>query len=337
MTTTSRPPDSPTRPAVRPTRLEFVEALQELRTWSGLTLKALQARHDILKVSTSSDYQRGVRWPRWEWVHAFVTACLTHHGLTDPVRIHAELAHWRTAWTHAHHHRTHHDPPPQPSAVQTATGDHREGGEDPTGLRTVHAELAPPRDERLTAVATVSENSDSTAVNALAKDTAGTPAVGPSSADHHTATIRLRHPRWWMLGAAAAVVIVAGAVVVTTTGVWGTPDTAGSADSAESPPPLIPGKTFTETVNTPQGARTYSKPHNLGGIGPRVPNRTDVQVSCEIIAPSVPSVGLYWYRIATPQWNNQYYSPANSFLNGDPPDGTAPTHVVDPAVPQCPR
>jgi len=65
MTTTSRAPDSPTRPAVRPTRLEFVEALQELRTWSGLTLKMLEARHDILKVSTSSDYQRGVRWPRW--------------------------------------------------------------------------------------------------------------------------------------------------------------------------------------------------------------------------------------------------------------------------------
>ncbi len=86
MTTTSRPPDSPTRPAVRPTRLEFVEALQELRTWSGLTLKMLEARHDILKVSTSSDYQRGVRWPRWEWVHAFVTACLTHQRLTEALR-----------------------------------------------------------------------------------------------------------------------------------------------------------------------------------------------------------------------------------------------------------
>lgn len=337
MTTTSRPPGGSTRPAVRPTRLEFVQALQELRKWSGLTLKMLEARHDMLKVSTSSEYLRGTRWPRWEWVHAIVTACLTHRGLTDPVRIQTELAHWRTAWTHAHHHRTHHDPPPQPSAVQAGTGDQREGGEDPTGLRTVHAELAPPRDERPTAVATVRGNSDSTAANALAKDTADTLVLGPSGADHHTAATRLRHPRWWMLGAAAAVVIVTGAIVVTTTGVLGTPDTSGSADSAVSPPPLVPGRTFTETVNTPLGARTYSKPHNLGGIGPRINNQQDVQVSCEIIAPSVPSVGLYWYRIATLPWNNQYYSPANSFLNGDPPDGTAPTHVVDQTVPQCPR
>lgn len=106
MTTISRPAGNPVRPAVKPTRHDFVETLKELRKWSGLSLVALEARHDILKVSTTSDYLRGVRWPRWEWVHALVTACLTHRGLTDPARIHAELAHWRTAWGHAHSHPT---------------------------------------------------------------------------------------------------------------------------------------------------------------------------------------------------------------------------------------
>jgi hypothetical protein len=340
MTTTSRPPGTPTRPAPQPTRVEFVEALQELRTWSGLTLKMLEARHDTLKVSTSSDYQRGVRWPRWEWVHAFVTTCLTHQRLTDPVRIQAELVHWRAAWTHAH--RTHHDPPPQPAGVHAATGDQREDVQGPTGLCTLHADLAPPHDEQPTTVTTISGNSDSTAANTGAKNTENTPGHTLTTTpmveqDHHTAATPLRHPRWWMLGALAAVVIVTGAVLVTTTDVVETPDTTGSTNSAERPPPLVPGKTYTETVNTPQGARTYSKPHNLSGEWQRIPNRTNVEVSCHITAPTVPSVGTYWYRIATPPWNNQYYSPANSFLNGDPPDGTAPTHAVDQTVPQCPH
>ncbi len=225
MTTTSRPPDSPTRPAVRPTRLEFVEALQELRTWSGLTLKMLEARHDILKVSTSSDYQRGVRWPRWEWVHAFVTACLTHQRLTDPERIHAELAHWRTAWTHAHHHRTHHDPPPQTpqtdstqastprsnADVQPETGD-QEDVKGPIG----------PHEEHPPAAITVDGNSDLATRDTSAEDS-----------DHAAAAARrLRDRRWWVLGAVAAVVVMTGgAVAVTTTGVFGNPNSAPGGTS----------------------------------------------------------------------------------------------------------
>lgn len=342
MTTTSRSPGGPTRPAPQPTRLEFVDALQELRTWSGLTLTALATRHDILKVSTSSDYQRGVRWPRWEWVHAFITACLTHRGLTD-LHIQAELTHWRTAWTHAHH-PGHTQPPPADSAeeptrqatggVHLGTGDRGEDAEGSAGLRPDSPDPRQARHVQPPAARTVDGNSDPTTRNASTdssrKQLDQTAATPPGEHHQPAAATRLRHHRWVL--SAAAVIITAGVVLATATGVLGNLASAGSI----SPPPLIPGKTFTETVHTPLGARTYNKPHNLTGEWQRIPNGTNVQVSCEIAAPTVPSVGLYWYRIATPPWNNQYYSPANSFLNGDPPDGTAPTHTVDPTIPQCP-
>ncbi|MGH3806763.1 MAG: helix-turn-helix domain-containing protein [Pseudonocardiaceae bacterium] len=181
MTTTSRPPGHPTRPAATPTRYAFAATLQELREWSGLTLKALQARHGILKVSTSSDYLRGTRWPRWEWVHALVTVCLTHQGLTDPVRIQAELAHWRTAWTHAHHHTGHAQPPPVPhqadaasiatpeptGGVQPETGDHGQVVEGLTGLRTIQPDTASPGDGHPPVAMPVGSNGDRVGEGAL--------------------------------------------------------------------------------------------------------------------------------------------------------------------------
>lgn len=352
MTTTSRPPGNPTRPTVRPSRHDFVETLKKLRKWSGLTLKELEDRHELLKVSTISDYQRGVRWPRWEWVHAFVTTCLTHRGLTDAMRIQAELAHWRTAWTHAHHHTGHAETPqpaqadsaeestPRPHAgVQSGTDNHEEGVEGTTaGLHTVPPDPAEARQEQPPATATVSGDSDpatrNTSTDNTGKQLAQTATITPRGEPHHpAATTPLGHRRRWVLGGAAAVTVTAGVVLATATGVLEDFYSAGSAN----PPPLVPGKTFTETVNTPLGARTYSKPHTLSGEWQRIPNKTNVQVSCEITAPSAPNVGLYWYRIATPPWGGQYYSPANSFLNGDPPDGSAPTHVVDQTVPECPH
>ncbi|HEV7451629.1 MAG TPA: hypothetical protein VGO16_09640 [Pseudonocardiaceae bacterium] len=153
--------------------------MKELRKWSGLTLKELEDRHDILKVSTTSDYLRGVRWPCWEWVHAFVTACLTHRGLTDPVRIQAELAHRRTAWGYVEHQRTGQGQPPQtpgpadaaeastPDAtggVQSGIGDQEEDVEGPTRLRrTVQPE---PRQKQSPVAMTVGGDSDPATRNA---------------------------------------------------------------------------------------------------------------------------------------------------------------------------
>lgn len=126
----------------------------------------------------------------------------------------------------------------------------------------------------------------------------------------------------------------------TPVGASGTTDPAnGMAPSpvltTVSSPSFVPGQTFIQTVHTPQGARTYTDPYNLLGEGPRVDNHTSVHVSCKIVAPGVPSVGIYWYRIADPPWNDRYYSPANSWLNGDSIGGPYES-IVDATVPYCP-
>lgn len=159
---------------------------------------------------------------------------------------------------------------------------------------------------------------------------------------------RLRAPVVAALGLAA--LIAAGVIFWLSTGgsdadtPTGTPKPAAASgtNTATSPvqttvssPPFRPGATYTQTVNTTEGANTYTDPYNLVGLGPRVDDGTSVQVSCKIVAPGVRSVGLYWYRIADPPWSDRYYSPANSWLNGDPIGGPY-TRVVDETVPYCP-
>jgi hypothetical protein len=104
--------------------------------------------------------------------------------------------------------------------------------------------------------------------------------------------------------------------------------------SQSNPPSPPSGGAHAETVNSVAGARTFRDPHALSGEGVRVDNETTVQVSCKITSNILPS-GRYWYRIASAPWNNQYYSPAISYLNGDPPGGPY-SRVLDPAVPDCP-
>jgi hypothetical protein len=61
-----------------------------------------------------------------------------------------------------------------------------------------------------------------------------------------------------------------------------------------------------------------------------------VQVSCKVYAPQIASVNPdgFWYRIASSPWNNAYYAPANTFMNGDPWNGPY-SHNTDFAVPTC--
>lgn len=42
----------------------------------------------------------------------------------------------------------------------------------------------------------------------------------------------------------------------------------------------------------------------------------------------------WWYLIASSPWNRQYYTVANSYLNGDPLEGPHIT-TVDNGVPEC--
>jgi hypothetical protein len=71
-------------------------------------------------------------------------------------------------------------------------------------------------------------------------------------------------------------------------------------------------------------------------MGPAIAAGQWVQVSCKVYDPAIGSVNPdgYWYRIASAPWNNAYYSPANTFMNGDPYGGPY-THNTDFAVPDC--
>lgn len=95
-----------------------------------------------------------------------------------------------------------------------------------------------------------------------------------------------------------------------------------------------------ETTYTEQeghhGVNTFTNYHNASGMGPRIDPAAYVQVSCKVYDPYIASVNPdgYWYRIASSPWNDQYYSPANTFMNGDPWGGPY-THNTDFSVPDC--
>ncbi len=84
------------------------------------------------------------------------------------------------------------------------------------------------------------------------------------------------------------------------------------------------------------GVNTFTNYHNASGLGPKIAPGAWVQVSCKVYDPYIQSVNPdgYWYRIASAPWNNAYYSPANTFMNGDPWNGPY-THNTDFNVPDC--
>lgn len=128
---------------------------------------------------------------------------------------------------------------------------------------------------------------------------------------------------------------------------------AGSAGTV-SVTARFPGKvsngfpfTYTGTVNPPpptlyaeqqgsHGVNTFTNYHNASGMGPRIDPGQWVNVSCKVYDPYIASVNPdgYWYRIADSPWNNAYYAPANTFMNGDPWGGPY-THNTDWNVPNC--
>ena len=82
---------------------------------------------------------------------------------------------------------------------------------------------------------------------------------------------------------------------------------------------------------------TFQNYNNAGGPGARLATNQFVQVSCKVYDTTIASAspGGYWYRIADSPFNNAYYSPANSFWNGDIPGQLPYTHSFDAAVPNC--
>jgi len=102
------------------------------------------------------------------------------------------------------------------------------------------------------------------------------------------------------------------------------------------PPPPPPPMTWAEQETPNHPVNTFTNYHNASGMGPAVASGQWVNVSCKVYDPTIGSVNPdgYWYRIASPPWNNAYYSPANTFMNGDPYGGPY-THNTDFSVANC--
>lgn len=68
-----------------------------------------------------------------------------------------------------------------------------------------------------------------------------------------------------------------------------------------------------------RGVNTFTNYHNASGPGTRVDPGAWVQVSCKAYDGTIASANPdgYWYRIASAPWSDQYYAPANTFMNGD--------------------
>ncbi|MGH3803704.1 MAG: hypothetical protein ACRDTD_26950 [Pseudonocardiaceae bacterium] len=115
------------------------------------------------------------------------------------------------------------------------------------------------------------------------------------------------------------------------------------APGARMPEPICAtctpgGKTFTQQVNTsnPAGTTTFRDPRGFAGQGPRVLPGQRVEVVCRFLDPNAPASVRpgWWYLVDSSPWNRQYYTPANSYLNGDPPEGPY-VSGVDGRVPVC--
>lgn len=115
--------------------------------------------------------------------------------------------------------------------------------------------------------------------------------------------------------------------------------------SSTTPPRPVPTTTAPAPVSKPAayteqeghlGVNTFTDPHNASGMGTKIAPGAYVQVSCKLYDPTIGSSNPdgYWYRIASSPWNGQYYSPANTFMNGDPWGGPY-THNTDWNVPNC--
>ena len=98
------------------------------------------------------------------------------------------------------------------------------------------------------------------------------------------------------------------------------------------------GETFTQQVHTsnPAGTTTFQDPLGFGGQGPRVLPSQRVEVVCRFHDPNAPATVRpgWWYLIASPPWNREYWTPANSYLNRDPLEEPPPTDVNE-DVPVC--
>jgi hypothetical protein len=96
------------------------------------------------------------------------------------------------------------------------------------------------------------------------------------------------------------------------------------------------GKIFTEQAGGPAAKPTFRDPRAFAGQGQAVLPGQRVEMVCRFYQPNAPLTVKpgWWYLIASSPWNRRYYTVANSYLNGDPPEGPHITKA-DNGVPEC--
>jgi surface antigen len=117
------------------------------------------------------------------------------------------------------------------------------------------------------------------------------------------------------------------------------PTLQGSSPNLQGGNPPASGGTSEATWSEQeghQGVNTFTNPYNASGMGTRIAAGQVVQVSCRVYAPQISSARPdgWWYRIQSAPWSDAYYSPANTFMNGDPWTGPY-THNTDWSVAVC--
>jgi hypothetical protein len=140
--------------------------------------------------------------------------------------------------------------------------------------------------------------------------------------------------------------VAAAVLVAVVAGLWTSnrhdkeasgPRYSPAATTGRSMPPIsVPkGPTHAEVeAHRNGGVATWNDPRQPGQNGQAIPFMETVQVSCKVYSPVFGSV-KWWYRIASSPWDNAWWAPANTFLNGDPLEGPYPHYEYDPAVPDC--
>ncbi len=113
------------------------------------------------------------------------------------------------------------------------------------------------------------------------------------------------------------------------------PEASGDMPVPNCPTCISGGRTFPEQADGGSAKPTYRNPLVFGGLGQFVKPGEKVEVVCRFHQPDAPPSVVHdgwWYLIASPPWNRNYYTVANSYLNGDLPPYD---NKVDNGVPVC--
>jgi hypothetical protein len=145
-----------------------------------------------------------------------------------------------------------------------------------------------------------------------------------------------------IIAASVAVSLAVGSSSSSHSSAHGSPTASRSANAAAptrtgsgtAAAPAV-GRTWTET--TFSQSKTFADYVNAGyPLGAPLGARQAVKVSCRVRGFTVQDGDPWWYRLASPPWNGQYYATSDVFYNtpnasGNPINGV----IVDKRVPVC--